>query len=538
MLVRDFLESTVERRPDAVALVDGDVRWRYAELEAAANRIAAALGEAGIGRGDRVAVQLPNGVETVLADFAAVKAGAVFVNLAPGLRGAKLREILADCGAKALFSSLRLAGGGSFDRFVEELPELKLILAPREDALPAEAGTKKLWRGLDEILATAPDRRPDVVNIDRDLACLVYTSGTTGTPRGIMADHDAVCFVSASIIRFLELCERDVILSALPPSFDYGLYQALMSVRVGGTAVLERSFAFPGRTLTKVSEERVTGLPLVPSAAALLLELDLERFELGSLRFVTNTGAALPIPNIRRMRQCLPWVQIYSMYGLSETKRTLYLDPEELDHHPDSVGRPIPGTEVWLEGPDGGPVAPGEVGELVVRGRHVMRGYWNDPEATRRRFPPGPLPGERVCRTGDLFRQDAEGRFYFVSRTDEIIKSRGEKVAPVEVERALEQHPGVAEACVVPVEDSLLGHAILALVVPRERSLDERALAAHCRAHLEEHMRPRRFRIVDELPRTPAGKVDRRSAAALDPAVEAAARRADRSEGRGGQARD
>jgi amino acid adenylation domain-containing protein len=519
MLVREFLERTVERRPDGVALVDEGGRWTYAELEAAANRVAAALIEAGIGRGDRVAVQLPNRAETVIADFAALKAGAVFVNLGPGLRPAKLAGVLADCGAKALFSQLRFPGGARFDSVIEGLGQLELIVGPHEDALPADR-LSRTWRGFDEILATARDARPGVVNIDKDLACLVYTSGTTGAPRGIMADHDAVSFASGSIIRFLGLSEEDVILSALPPSFDYGLYQTLMSARVGGTAVLESSFAFPGRTLQKIADEGVTGLPVVPSAVALLLQLELERFALGSLRFLTNTGAALPVPHVRELRRRLPGVGIFSMYGLSETKRTLYLPPEEVDDHPDSVGRPIPGTEAWLEGPGGEPVAPGEVGELVVRGRHVMRGYWNDPEATSRRFTPGPLRGERVCRTGDLFRQDAEGRFYFVSRTDEIIKSRGEKVAPAEVERALEEHPGVAEACVLAVPDTVLGHAILAIVVPRESTLDERALAAHCRVHLEEHMRPRRFEIVRELPRTQVGKLDRRAAADLWAGVE------------------
>jgi amino acid adenylation domain-containing protein len=508
MLVREFLERTAEREPDALALVRGERAWTYAELDRDANRVAQALLARGVRRGDRVAVHLPSVPEAVIADFAALKAGACFVNLGRGLRRAKLTEILNDCGAVALISGAGVAAGGKLEAVVRDVPTLGLVVPLTTEKIP-DGADRRRWIGLDEILETGPDTRPDVVNIDRDLACLVYTSGSTGTPKGIMADHDAVSFASASIIRYLELSARDVVLCALPLSFDYGLYQPLMGCRVGATTVLEESFAFPGQILSTIARQGVTGLPLVPSALALLLQLELERFELGTLRFVTNTGAALPLPQIRELRRRLPWVRIYSMYGLSETKRTLYLPPEEIDDHPDSVGRPIPGTEAWLEDADGQRVAPGGIGELVVRGRHVMRGYWNDPEETARRFVPGPLPGERICRTGDLFRQDEGGRFYFVARTDEVIKSRGEKVAPAEVERALHLHRKVAEACVVPVPDPIQGWAIKAFVVPRDRSLDERQLAAHCRRHLEEHMHPRRFEIVDALPRTEAGKIDR-----------------------------
>jgi amino acid adenylation domain-containing protein len=508
MLVREFLERTAEREPDALALVRGQRAWTFAELDRDANRLAQALLARGVRRGDRVAVHLPSVPEAVIADFAALKAGACFVNLGRGLRPAKLTEILNDCGAAALISGAGVAGGGKLEAVVRDVPTLELVVPLATDKIP-ESADRRRWIGLDELLETGPDTRPDVVNIDRDLACLVYTSGSTGTPKGIMADHDAVSFASASIIRYLELSARDVVLCALPLSFDYGLYQPLMGCRVGATTVLEESFAFPGQILSTIARQGVTGLPLVPSALALLLQLELERFELGTLRFVTNTGAALPLPQIRELRRRLPWVRIYSMYGLSETKRTLYLPPEEIDDHPGSVGRPIPGTEAWLEDADGQRVAPGGLGELVVRGRHVMRGYWNDPEATARRFVPGPLPGERICRSGDLFRQDEGGRFYFVARTDEVIKSRGEKVAPAEVERALHLHGKIAEACVVPLPDPIQGWAIKAFVVPRDPSLDERELAAHCRRHLEEHMHPRSFEIVHALPRTEAGKVDR-----------------------------
>jgi acyl-CoA synthetase (AMP-forming)/AMP-acid ligase II len=197
------------------------------------------------------------------------------------------------------------------------------------------------------------------------------------------------------------------------------------------------------------------------------------------------------------------------MYGLTETKRTLYLMPEELDRRPDSVGKAIPGTEVWLEDDSGKRLGPGEVGELVVRGRHVMRGYWGDPRATAERFPPGPLPGERVCRTGDLFRMDEDGFFYFVGRKDDIIKTRGEKVSPKEVENVLYRLPGIREAAVIGVPDPVLGQAIKAYVVLNGAALTEADILRHCREYLEELMVPRFVEFRPELPKTGSGKIRR-----------------------------
>ena len=198
------------------------------------------------------------------------------------------------------------------------------------------------------------------------------------------------------------------------------------------------------------------------------------------------------------------------MYGLTETKRTLYLPPEEVERRPASVGIAIPGTEVWIEDEHGNRLGPGEVGELVVRGRHVMRGYWEAPEATAQRFRPGPLPGERVCYTGDLFRMDDDGFLYFIGRKDDIIKSRGEKVAPKEVENVIYELPGVVAVAVVGVPDPILGQAIKAFVVAKNADLTEMQVLAHCRSRLEDFMVPRYVEFRDELPVNTTGKIARR----------------------------
>ena len=239
--------------------------------------------------------------------------------------------------------------------------------------------------------------------------------------------------------------------------------------------------------------------------------MDVSRYDLSSLRYLTNTAAALPPSHIAKIRSMFPGVRFYSMYGLTETKRTLYLPPDELDRRPGSVGIPIPGTEAWLEDENGHRLGPGQTGELVVRGRHVMRGYWGHEEATRQRFRPGALPGERLCYTGDLFSMDQDGFFYFVARSDDIIKSRGEKVAPKEVENILYSLHGVQEAAVVGVPDPLLGQAIKAFVVTEDADLTEVQILAHCRTQLEDFMVPKEVVLCKELPKTSSGKIDKRT---------------------------
>ena len=235
--------------------------------------------------------------------------------------------------------------------------------------------------------------------------------------------------------------------------------------------------------------------------------MDLSPYALSSLRYLTNTAAALPPSHIIALREKFPWATLYSMYGQTECKRTLYLPPDQLDKHPGSVGIAIPGTEVWIEDEEGHRVGPGVVGELVVRGSHVMRGYWEDPEATAERYRPGPTPGERVLYSDDLFKMDEQGYFYFVARRDDIIKSRGEKVSPKEVENVLYGIEGVVEAAVIGVPDPILGQAIKAFVVVDGVELSEADVLRHCRANLESFVVPQSVEFCAGLPKTTSGKI-------------------------------
>ncbi len=505
MLVQEFLERSAERLPAKTCLVCDDRRLTYRDVDAQANRLANALRTAGFRRGDRAVIYLPNCVEAVVAIFGVLKAGGVFVVANAATKEAKLAYMVSNCAASALITgarhralALRLRESGKLSA-----PGIIIIMtgAPADSATGADV----LW--YEQIQAHGSPRRPEPVNIDLDLACLIYTSGSTGEPKGVMSDHSNVVFASDSIISYLENTEADIVIGLLPLAFDYGLYQLLMTFRFGGTLVLEKGFAYPAATLQRIEAERVTGLPGVPTIFAVLLKHDLSQYDLSSLRYLSNTAAALPTSHIEALRGAFPGVTLYSMYGLTETKRTLYLPPEQLDVRPGSVGIAIPGTEVWVEDEAGKRLGPGAVGELVIRGRHVMRGYWGDPDATARRYRPGPLPGERVCYSGDLFRVDDEGYLYFVARKDDIIKSRGEKVAPKEVENILYALDGVTEAAVIGVPDPVLGEAIKAFIVTDGRDLTAAAVLAHCRANLEDFMVPQQVAFLAELPKTESGKI-------------------------------
>jgi len=515
MRVEQFLRDSAQRFGDKVALVIGDARVTYCELDRASDRLAGALAARGIARGDRVIVFMDNCREAVIAIFAALKAGAAFSPINPSTKADKLAYVINHCGARALITQDKLRAAASAALADASSIALTVVAGAREPILSNAVSFEA---------ALAADGAPPVSpGIDLDLAMLIYTSGSTGFPKGVMMTHQNVVAAATSITTYLENTADDVILNVLPISFDYGLYQVLMAVKVGATLVLEQSFAFPQKIFAKMTTEGVTGLPLVPTMAAIVLQMrDLQPNAFPHLRYITNTAAALPPAHIARLQGLFPSARLYSMYGVTECKRCTYLPPQELARRPGSVGIAIPGTEAYVVDEHGARVAPGVVGELVIRGAHVMKGYWNDPEATARALRPGAFAWEKVLHTGDLFRADADGFLYFVARKDDIIKTRGEKVSPKEVENALYALPGIREAAVVGVPDPVLGLALKAVVATDPHAkLTAHDVIRHCARHLEDFMVPKLVEFRDALPKTESGKISRRLVAAdsLEPAA-------------------
>jgi long-chain acyl-CoA synthetase len=472
MLVDEYLAASAARSPERTALVCGDRRWSYGEVDRASDRAAARFSEAGAEHGDRIAICLDNPCETVVALFGALKAGCAFVIVNAQARPDYISRVVADSGARILVDRSSCTG--------------RPVLC--STGCPASA---------------EPTRS------DTDLAALVYTSGSTGEPKGVMLTHRNITSAAEAISSYLHNTADDVILNALPLAFTYGLGQITTAFRVGATVVLER-FIYPRAIVDTIERERVTGLPVVPTMATLLRQ-HLDRNRGQSLRYITNAGAAMNRRTLTGLREAFPAAAVFSMYGQTECQRASYLPPEQLDVRPDSVGIPIPGSSAIVVDEQGRAVLAGVPGELVVRGPHVMAGYWNRAEATRLALAPLPGTREAALRTGDLFRTDREGFLYFIERMDDVIKSGGEKVAPRVVEQVIAELPDVAEVSAFGMPDDVLGEIVAAVVTPADgASLTREQVLRHCHRRLDAHHIPKVVQVRDRLPTTATGKVSRR----------------------------
>ena len=503
-LLHDSLAVAAENDAAKTALVVDGRRVSYEELLDAARRFARALREQGLERGDRVIVFTDNSLPCVVSIFGTLLAGGVFVVVNPQTKADKLAYILTDSEAAFVVTE------GTIARVAAEAcartPSLRA-------AIKAGGGELDGMLSFEGLLAAAEPVPGDLGVIPLDLAALIYTSGSTGNPKGVMMTHANMVFAAGSLSEYLRLGPEHRILNVLPLAFDYGLYQLLMAVRMRATLVLERSFVYPAQVLKRAEEEEITVFPGVPTVFATLVSMhEREPLRFASVERVTNTAAALPPSFHDPLREIFPKALIFRMYGLTECQRVCYLEPELVAEKPTSVGKAIPGTETFVLDEQGDPVGPGETGVLHVRGPHVMAGYWRLPELTAHMLKDGLVPGERMLCTHDLFTVDDEGFLYFVGRSDDIIKTRGEKVSPTEVENALHSIAEVKSAAVIGVPDDMLGQAVRAYVVLREGAeLDEQEIIRACRGKLENFMVPREVVLVEELPHTESGKVRKKS---------------------------
>lgn len=508
-LLREGMLANAALHPEKTALVIQGESFTYGRLADGALRVAAALVEHGVRRGERVAIYMDNTWPCVLATYGTLLAGAVFLLINPQTKQEKLRFVLEDSEAAILISDSRLEN--IFIPAVNRAPALRAVFvtgditrARQEIAARAEA--------LTDILAHAPPLKEPVFTIPNDLAALIYTSGSTGNPKGVMQTHQAMVFTAWSVIEYLRLSEDDRIMLFLPLSFDYGLYQLLITMKLGATLIVERSFTFPAVVYKRLVEQRATVFPGVPTIFSMLLETyERKAISFPDITRVTNTAAVLPVESIPSLKKIFPNALIFKMYGLTECKRVSYLEPELLESKPGSVGKAIPGTETFLLSPAGESVGPETPGILHVRGPHVMAGYWRQPELSGQMLKDGNLPGERILCTHDWFKYDKDGFLYFVGRSDDIIKTRGEKVSPVEIENVLHGISGIKEAVVIGVPDATLGQAIHAFVVVAESAgLTDRKIKKICMSNLENFMIPQHVTFVDEMPQIPNGKIDKK----------------------------
>lgn len=497
-----YLEATACGRGDSLALIEGARRLSYSALREQVLKVATQLVEMGVRRGDRVVILVPNSIEFVVAFWAIQYIGAVAVPLNPDIKSSKLHWIVSDCSPACLVVHASLSS---------RAPDLQTMGLQSAPVLWLSGPAPSLAESVADVSSRLVEANAHSAAITQDLACIIYTSGSTGTPKGVMLSHLNMVAASSSVSHYLAMRGDDRVFCAIPFSFDYGLHQITMTALVGAVLIVEPSFTQPLFSLHRLVQHEATVFPIVPSMVSLIEPLA-DRFNLTKVRTVTSTAAALHPRAIDRLQEMFGKARIFSMYGLTECHRCTYLDPTELERHKSSVGKAIPNTELWVVDGEGRRHDRGGRGELVIRGNTVMRGYWNNVAETNEKLRPGPVPGEVVLYTGDICTIDQNGFVYFVCRKDDVLKVKGQKVAPKEVEEALVRHPAVTEAAVIGVPHCVLGDEVVAFVALREFSTRGTPdLRAWCSAHLESFMVPSRIRLLHALPKSANGKIDRRA---------------------------
>ncbi|MFE9632762.1 class I adenylate-forming enzyme family protein [Streptomyces sp. NPDC006463] len=500
-LVIDLLDAAAAAHPAATAVRDASGAWSYAELADASRTVAARLrGSQGVAPGDRVVLRLGNRREFVALYYGVLRAGAVAVPLNPELKAFVLHGVLADAAPAVVV----------LDPSEAEPVREAVAACGARPVTPAELLDRPaphVGTDVDAYVDTNTVPGPGPGRPDADaIAQLIYTSGSTSAPKGVVCTHRQVVFAARAIARRLDYRPQDVVLAALPLSFDYGLYQLLLAA-IGGSEVVLADAAAPVRVLTVLRECRVTVVPVVPSLAEMLCRLAARAAPPEHVRLFTNTGAALAGSTVAALRSGFPGAAVVAMYGITECKRVTIAEPDADRERPGSVGLPLDGTTVEVLDEQGRAVPPGELGEIVVGGPHVMTGYWNAPELTARRYRPDPHTGRIRLHTGDHGRLDADGHLYISGRLDDQFKRRGVRMSTPEIEAAALDVPGVRAAAALPPRDGL----DLRLVVTGEDGLTARRVIEGLEQRLEAAKVPAGCRVLARMPLTPNGKTDRKA---------------------------
>ena len=522
-LLHELPLRAAERDPGAACLIAKDRALEYGTFATHIDRFACGMMTLGLARADRVAVYLPKALETVITMFGTARAGCAFVPVNPLLKSEQVGHILRDCNVRVLVTSTERCA--NLIQTLVHCPDLRhIVLTGDTNASPMTQllGTSATQPALHSWQAIVD--RGEVPSyfrvIDSDIVSIFYTSGSTGKPKGVVLSHRNMVTGAHSVASYLDNVSSDRLLAVLPFSFDYGFSQLSTAFHVGASVVL-MDYLLPRDVIAQVAKDSVTGLAGVPPLWTQLAELEWPGPARESLRYITNSGGAMPGAVLRKLRASLPRTQPYLMYGLTEAFRSTYLPPSEIDRRPESIGRAIPNAEVLVVRPDGTLCGPNEPGELVHRGPLVSLGYWNDAQKTAERFKPAPnqdpalVLTETAVWSGDTVRMDGEGFLYFVGRRDEMIKTSGYRVSPTEIEEVIYASGLVGAAAAIGVPHPRLGQAIVVLATPPAGGrFDGEALLVQCRRDMPQYMVPLLISERAVLPRNPNGKIDRKSLAA------------------------
>ncbi|MDR3514223.1 MAG: AMP-binding protein [Azospirillaceae bacterium] len=506
--VPDLLDHGRRSWPNKPFIISGDETVTFSQLAERVDRFAGWLFSYGIRSGDRVGVHLQKSPEEIIAMLAAARIGAAWVNMSVHWSAHQVCDQARDCGMRVLVTGPRRAS----ELLKAELPETLACLVVFGEGTVEDGDDRCVaWSEASGTLPTRPQPA-----IETDLAAICYTSGSTGRPKGVMLSHRNFVAATAIIAEYLGNTADDRLLSILPYCFNYGLLQMLTMLQVGGSVVLQR-VTMAAELAEALSRHQITGVAAVPSIWTPLVA---HLAEIGgtfpSLRYLTNAGGKCPDAVLAQMPAIFPGTKVYLMYGMTETIRATFLDPDLFETKRGAMGRPTRNTEIFIVDAEGRPCPRGIPGELVQRGPTVAAGYWDRPEATAAKFRPCPGLGaigkERFCWSDDIVREDEDGVLWFVGRQGFMIKSNGVRISPTEIEEVVHHFPGVVHAVAFGVPEPAIGQAIEVAVQAGENGLDLGELRRFCRSSLPGYLWPRRVHLwLGRMPVTGNGKIDVRA---------------------------
>ena len=498
-----FLAETAERLPQKNAICSSEGAVTFSRLYEGALTTAACLRELGIQAGDRVGVCMEKSIDQVLVLLGALFANAVIVPILPRLKQANIRHIIDNSGMAAMVADAERL------KEVAEFSEMTRLVTGRgaiESSLPNIPYMRRFLQP-----------RPFFDRIGNDNAAIIYSSGSTGRPKGILISHRNLADGADIVSEYLGTAEDDRIGCVLSFNFDYGLNQIWQTIRKGATLYLH-DLALPNDLFAMLAKERITAVPVMPVIITKMFDRRLKAsaasYDLSSVRYVCSTGGRLSDDMLKDLKNAFGKARIFSMFGLTEAFRSTYLDPDKLDAHPTSIGKAIPDCQILVLNEKGDECPPGVVGELVHRGATVTKGYWRDPETTARVFRTHPrFPGETLVFSGDRVTRDEEGYLYFVARGDEMIKTKGFRVSPTEVESEVVRHPEIVEAVAFAVPNISVGEDIACAYTTADgKPLADHVLVQYLKNALPSHMVPAFLLHFESFPITGnAGKLDRKT---------------------------
>jgi len=510
-----MLSLSAERWPNSSAYQDLAVHKTYRQMLCDVDRACKATRRLECVRFERVAVWGYKSYDYVVAMIALLGSGYIVVPINPALTSTQVEHILSDSRAVILLADSEFIE--KISHYEKGLRKVGLLQRKSTEEVPCGSNAIKFnWQDLlQEVSDTDSAHYESIGLTDSDPCCILYTSGSTGRAKGVVLSHRNLVAGASSVTHYLGLSQSDVVLGILPVSFDAGLSQLTTAI-LSGASYVPVNYLIAHEVPRICERFGVTTITAVPPLWMQLIRVPWSDSSRKSVLRVASTGGRMPFELLQRLRTQFPKSRPYLMYGLTEAFRSTYLDPEEIDRRPDSIGKAIPNAEILVLRPDGSDCLPDEVGELVHRGATVALGYWNDPMLTKTRFRKmaprheGLPGGETAVWSGDLVRADKDGFLYFVARTDDMIKTMGYRVSPTEVEEILYSSALVSEAAVVGIENLERGQEIVAFIVASGDSFDVERLRDLCRENLPGYMQPVRYIVRDMLPRSPNGKIDRK----------------------------